>query len=135
MRLARWEDRGFYAQQQATEQAQRQLLKLVVRAEAALGQPCAPVLAAAMAATLQHGSGSAAQPADKAPAAAATAAAAAPQQLGPAAEQRTSLPDKPALPVLRPSQVGLCGGCAVFIERLLRAWHMGRLLATTHLAA
>ena len=47
MRLARWEDRGFYAQRQATDRAQRQLQALATKAQAALSQPAGPVLAQA----------------------------------------------------------------------------------------
>ena len=53
VKLAKWEDRGYYAQQQATEKAQRQLLKLVTRSEAVLAMPAGPILAAAAAAASQ----------------------------------------------------------------------------------
>lgn len=53
VKLAKWEDRGYYAQQQATEKAQRQLLKLVTRTEAVLAAPAGPVLAAAAASASQ----------------------------------------------------------------------------------
>ena len=44
MKLAKWEDRGFYAQQQATDKAQRQLQQLITKAEIVLTQPAASVL-------------------------------------------------------------------------------------------
>ena len=53
VKLAKWEDRGYYAQQQATEKAQRQLLKLVTGSEAVLAMPAGPLLAAAAAAASQ----------------------------------------------------------------------------------
>ena len=50
VKLARWEDRGYYALRERADKAQRQLHKLARRAAAALAQPCAAVLAAASAA-------------------------------------------------------------------------------------
>ena len=50
MKLARWEDRGYYALRERADKAQRQLHKLQRRAAAALAAPCAAVLAAASAA-------------------------------------------------------------------------------------
>ena len=47
MRLAKWEDRGYYAMKATTERNQRQLHRLTRRAEEALSQPAAAVLAAA----------------------------------------------------------------------------------------
>ena len=47
VKLARWEDRGLYAQQQATEKAQRQLQALATKAEGVLAQAAGPVLAQA----------------------------------------------------------------------------------------
>jgi len=48
--LARWEDRGYYANRAAAEKAARHLHRLGRRARAALGAPAAPVLAGAGAA-------------------------------------------------------------------------------------
>lgn len=45
VKLAKWEDRGFYAQQQATEKAHRQLHSTATKAEGVLKQPAAAVLA------------------------------------------------------------------------------------------
>ncbi|KAK9820997.1 hypothetical protein WJX81_006213, partial [Elliptochloris bilobata] len=50
VKLARWEDRGYYALRERADKAQRQLHKLQRRAAAVLAQPCASVLAAASAA-------------------------------------------------------------------------------------
>ena len=50
MKLAKWEDRGYYSLQMATEKSQRQLHRLSRRAEQALRQPAANVLADASAA-------------------------------------------------------------------------------------
>ena len=50
MKLAKWEDRGYYSLQMATEKSQRQLHRLSRRAEQALRQPVANVLADASAA-------------------------------------------------------------------------------------
>lgn len=47
VKLAKWEDRGYYALRTSAEKAQRQLHKLQRRAASALGQPSAGVLAAA----------------------------------------------------------------------------------------
>ena len=47
VRLAKWEDRGYYAMKVSTERNQRQLHRLTRRAEEALSQPAAAVLAAA----------------------------------------------------------------------------------------
>lgn len=47
MRLAKWEDRGYYAMKVTTERNQRQLHRLTRRAEQALSEPAAAVLAAA----------------------------------------------------------------------------------------
>ena len=47
VRLAKWEDRGYYAMKATTERNQRQLHRLTRRAEEALSQPAAAVLAAA----------------------------------------------------------------------------------------
>ncbi|KAK9809153.1 hypothetical protein WJX72_010301 [[Myrmecia] bisecta] len=47
VKLAKWEDRGYYAMRVATEKAQRQLHKLTRKAEDLLKQPVAGVLAAA----------------------------------------------------------------------------------------
>ena len=47
MRLAKWEDRGYYAMKATTERNQRQLHRLTRRAEEALSQPAAAVLATA----------------------------------------------------------------------------------------
>ena len=47
MKLAKWEDRGYYALRTSAEKAQRQLHKLQRRAASALAQPSAGVLAAA----------------------------------------------------------------------------------------
>jgi len=48
--LAKWEDRGYYAMKQSTEQAQRQLHRLTRKAEAALKEPAQSVVAGAAAA-------------------------------------------------------------------------------------
>lgn len=48
--LAKWEDRGYYAMKQSTEQAQRQLHRLSRKAEAALKEPAQSVVAGAAAA-------------------------------------------------------------------------------------
>ena len=50
MKLAKWEDRGYYSLQMAIEKSQRQLHRLSRRAEQALRQPVANVLADASAA-------------------------------------------------------------------------------------
>ncbi|KAK9833665.1 hypothetical protein WJX74_002204 [Apatococcus lobatus] len=50
VKLAKWEDRGYYSLQMATEKSQRQLHRLSRRAEQALRQPVANVLADASAA-------------------------------------------------------------------------------------
>lgn len=50
MKLAKWEDRGHYAQKQETEKSQRQLHKLARDAKDALSKPVAGVLATAAAA-------------------------------------------------------------------------------------
>ena len=47
VRLAKWEDRGYYAMKVSTERNQRQLHRLTRRAEEALSHPAATVLAAA----------------------------------------------------------------------------------------
>jgi len=47
VRLAKWEDRGYYAMKATTERNQRQLHRLTRRGEEALSQPAAAVLAAA----------------------------------------------------------------------------------------
>lgn len=47
MRLAKWEDRGYYAMKVSTERNQRQLHRLTRRAQEALTHPAAAVLAAA----------------------------------------------------------------------------------------
>lgn len=47
MRLAKWEDRGYYAMKVSTERNQRQLHRLTRRAQEALSHPAAAVLAAA----------------------------------------------------------------------------------------
>ena len=47
VKLAKWEDRGYYAMKISTEKAQRQLHRLSRRAEDVLKQPAAGVLAAA----------------------------------------------------------------------------------------
>ena len=47
VRLAKWEDRGYYAMKVITERNQRQLHRLTRRAEQALSEPAAAVLAAA----------------------------------------------------------------------------------------
>lgn len=47
VRLAKWEDRGYYAMKVSTERNQRQLHRLTRRAEEVLAQPAAAVLAAA----------------------------------------------------------------------------------------
>lgn len=47
VRLTKWEDRGYYAMKATTERNQRQLHRLTRRAEEALSQPAAAVLAAA----------------------------------------------------------------------------------------
>ena len=47
MKLAKWEDRGYYALHASTEKAQRQLHTLTRKAEEVLSQPAAAVLAAA----------------------------------------------------------------------------------------
>ena len=47
VKLAKWEDRGFYAMQQSRERAQRQLHKLTCRAAVALNRPAAAVLGGA----------------------------------------------------------------------------------------
>lgn len=44
VKLAKWEDRGQYAQKQETEKAQRQLHKLVRDAQGVLAQPAAAAL-------------------------------------------------------------------------------------------
>jgi len=50
VKLARWEERGYYALRASADKAQRALHKLQRRAAAALAQPAAAVLAAAAAA-------------------------------------------------------------------------------------
>lgn len=47
VRLAKWEDRGYYAMKVSTERNQRQLHRLTRRAQEALTHPSAAVLAAA----------------------------------------------------------------------------------------
>ena len=47
VKLAKWEDRGYYAMRASTEKAQRQLHRLSRRAEDALRQPFAALLAIA----------------------------------------------------------------------------------------
>ena len=47
VRLAKWEDRGYYAMKVITERNQRQLHRLTRRADQALSEPAAAVLAAA----------------------------------------------------------------------------------------
>ena len=47
VKLAKWEDRGYYAMRASTEKAQRQLHRLSRRAEDALRQPFAALLATA----------------------------------------------------------------------------------------
>ena len=47
VRLAKWEDRGYYAMKVSTERNQRQLHRLTRRAQEALSHPAAAVLAAA----------------------------------------------------------------------------------------
>lgn len=47
VRLAKWEDRGYYAMKVSTERNQRQLHRLTRRAQEALTHPAAAVLAAA----------------------------------------------------------------------------------------
>ena len=44
VKLAKWEDRGHYAQKQETEKAQRQLHKLVRDAQAVLSRPAAAAI-------------------------------------------------------------------------------------------
>ena len=84
VKLAKWEDRGYYAQQQATEKAQRQLAKLVAKSEAVLALPAGPVLAAAAAAASQ------------------------PQEQGPkAGEQSVKAPQTPSAVVPGSDQVDL----------------------------
>ena len=101
VKLARWEDRGFYAQEQATEKAQRQLLKLVLKTEAVLSQPAAAVLAAASAAASQQQE--LAAPGQAKPATAAGAAA------GQHVEQRVpaDLPSEVATAAPMPDQASL----------------------------
>jgi midasin len=70
VKLAKWEDRGYYAMKISTEKAQRQLHRLSRRAEDVLKQPAAGVLAAA-----SQGMGLAQVTAPKAARAAAAAAA------------------------------------------------------------
>jgi len=50
VKLARWEERGYYALRASADKAQRALHKLQRRAAAALAQPAAAVLAGAAAA-------------------------------------------------------------------------------------
>ena len=50
VKLAKWEDRGYYSLQMATEKSQRQLHRLSRRAEQALRQAAANILADASAA-------------------------------------------------------------------------------------
>lgn len=46
IKLAKWEDRGYYAQRKATEDAQRKLHKFVRKASEVLNRPVAEVLSA-----------------------------------------------------------------------------------------
>ena len=50
MKLAKWEDRGHYAQKLEAEKAQRQLHKMVRDAQAVLARPAAAVIGACSAA-------------------------------------------------------------------------------------
>lgn len=50
MKLAKWEDRGHYAQKQETEKSQRQLHKMVRDAQEVLSRPAAAVLGSVSAA-------------------------------------------------------------------------------------